>query len=147
MTGGLKHTTGGRRALAAVTIVAALGGGLFLDSAASAQTGHAHKPVKIVKEVMRSPYGLILVNKKSHALYIDNAPPCTGSCLTIWPPLLMPAGKTMPAGATGLGTTPFGNGQLQVTYNSKPLFLFYTDNKKSVNGENVDDFVVAQVSG
>jgi hypothetical protein len=36
-------------------------------------------------------------------------------------------------------------GRLQVTYNSKPLYTFYTDNAKSVNGQNVDGFVVAQV--
>jgi predicted lipoprotein with Yx(FWY)xxD motif len=149
MTGGRKSTRG-RRAIAALIIVAALGGGLFLTSAASAQTGRANKPVKVVKEVMRSTYGSILVNNKSHALYVDtNSTPCAEvqGCLTIWPPLLMPKGKTMPAGASGLGTTPFGSGQLQVTYNSEPLYTFYQDNKKSVNGENVGGFVVAQVAG
>ena len=67
------------------------------------------KPTVVVAETTRPPFGEILTNKKSRTLYVLTAGnTCTGGCLKIWPPLLMPKGKTMPAGATGLGTTAFG---------------------------------------
>jgi predicted lipoprotein with Yx(FWY)xxD motif len=131
---------------AAALAVAGLAGGSFFASAASAQAEKkSPKPTKVVKEVTRSPYGEILTNLKKHALYIETSGTCTGSCLTIWPPLLMPKGKTVPAGATGLGTVSTGSG-LQVTYNSMPLYTFYTDTAKSVNGNDDGGFVVAQVT-
>jgi predicted lipoprotein with Yx(FWY)xxD motif len=53
---------------------------------------------------------------------------CTGSCLTIWPPVV----------ATGTVTTPFGtvqNGSVtQLTYNTRPLYTFYTDTKGNATG-------------
>jgi predicted lipoprotein with Yx(FWY)xxD motif len=125
-------------------------GGLFLTSTASAQTvgkGKTPKPTKVVKEVVRGSFGEILTNKMGHTLYIQPGGTCTGGCLTIWPPLLMPKGKTVPGGvASGLGTVSTGSG-LQVTYNGMPLYTFYTDTKTSTSGENVGGFVVAQVSG
>ena len=137
----------GWTALMAATTVAALVGGSFLDSAASARAHKSPKPTKVVKEVVRGTFGEILTNKKGHTLYIDTSPPCTGGCLTIWPPLLMPKGKTVPGGVpSGLGTVSTSSG-LQVTYGGMPLYTFYTDTKTSTNGENVGGFVVAQVNG
>jgi len=57
----------------------------------------------------------------------------------------MPAGKTVPKGSSGLGTEPFGNGQLQVTYNGKGLYTFYQDVGSTVYGNGVGGFRVAQV--
>ena len=133
--------------VAAALTVAGLVGGSFFASAASAQVGRtkSSKPTKVVKEVMRSPYGEILTNLKKHALYVETSGTCTGSCLVIWPPLLMPKGKTVPAGAAGLGTVSTSSG-LQVTYNSMPLYTFYTDTNKTVKGNDDGGFVVAQVA-
>jgi predicted lipoprotein with Yx(FWY)xxD motif len=146
---GQEQRRGGRgRRVVAATAGAMVVGGLFVPAVASAHAGgatKAPKATKVVKEEMRSPYGEILTNLKSHALYIQTSGTCTGSCLTIWPPLLMPKHKTMPAGASGLGTVSTSAG-LQVTYNSEPLYTFYTDTKKSVSGENQGGFVVAQVT-
>jgi hypothetical protein len=61
-------------------------------------------------------------------------------------PLLMAKGKTMPAGATGLGTVAFGAKRLQVTYNSSALYTFKGDTDTSANGNGTAGFVVAQVS-
>jgi predicted lipoprotein with Yx(FWY)xxD motif len=147
MTSGRRQVAGARRAAAAVIIVTALTSGFFLTSTASAASlSRAMKPVKVVKVEMRTGFGNILTTKKSLALYVDNGAPCTSQgCLFIWPPLLMPKGKTMPGGlATGLGTTPFGSGQLQVTYDGKPLYTFYTDTKKTVSGQGMCDFDVVQ---
>jgi predicted lipoprotein with Yx(FWY)xxD motif len=135
----------GLAAVATVTMV----GGLVLSSTASAQVvgkSKTPKPTKVVKEVVRGTFGEILTNKKGHTLYIQPGGSCTGGCLTIWPPLFMPKGKTVPGGvSSGLGTVSTGSG-LQVTYNGMPLYTFYTDTKTSTSGENVGGFVVAQVS-
>ena len=56
---------------------------------------------------------------------------CTGGCPGTWPALTVPAGSTPVAGSgvTGkLGTiTRADNGELQVTYNGKPLYFFSGD--------------------
>jgi len=136
--------TRGRRTILAVAVVAALGAGSFLSPAASAAT--KDQPVTVVKEVVRGSYGEILTNKKGRTLYIDTSPPCTQGCLIAWPPLLMPKGKTDPAGAPDLGTTPFGSDRLQVTYNGQPLYTYWKDKKKSVKGNGNGGFYVATVS-
>jgi predicted lipoprotein with Yx(FWY)xxD motif len=129
----------------AVGAAAMVAGGLFMTAGASAQPAMKNKPVKVVIETVRGSFGEILTNKKHHTLYIESSGTCTGSCLTIWPPLLMPKGKTMPTGvSSGLGTTAFGS-RLQVTYEGKPLYTFYQYTKTSTSGENVGGFVVAQV--
>jgi predicted lipoprotein with Yx(FWY)xxD motif len=132
-------------ALLATATVAAFIGGAFFASAASAQAQKKHKAAPVVKEVNRKPYGEILTTTKKLTLYVQPTGTCTGSCLTIWPPLLMPSGQTVPTGAPDLGTVSMSEG-LQVTYNSMPLSTFSTDSKKSVNGEGQGGFVVAQVA-
>jgi len=125
-----------------VVVVGAMGA----TAGAFAAPAKADKPVKVVIETVRGTFGEILTTTKHHTLYIEPSGTCTGGCLTIWPPLLMPKGKTKPAGvASGLGTTALGT-RLQVTYEGKPLYTFYQDTKTSTSGENVGGFVVAQVA-
>jgi predicted lipoprotein with Yx(FWY)xxD motif len=56
---------------------------------------------------------------------------CTGTCISTWPALTVPAGVTPTAGsgATGkLGTiTRTDDGTIQVTYNGLPLYFFSGD--------------------
>lgn len=132
-------------ALLAAATMAAFVGGAFVASSASAAADKKHKAAPVVKEVNRKPYGKILATAKKLTLYVQQSGTCTGSCLVIWPPLLMPSGQTVPTGAPDLGTVSMSEG-LQVTYNSMPLYTFYTDTKKSANGEGEGGFVVAQVA-
>jgi predicted lipoprotein with Yx(FWY)xxD motif len=124
-------------------------GGLVLTSTAWArgeQANKIQKPTKVVKEVVRGSFGQILTDKEGHTLYVEPGGTCTGSCLSVWPPLLMPRNKTIPGGvASGLGTVSTSAG-LQVTYDAMPLYTFASDTKTSTSGENVGGFVVAQVS-
>ncbi len=120
-------------------------GGLFLTSTASARADGKSKTAMVVKEETRTGFGLILTTTKSRSLYVDTTPPCTGSCLAVWPPLLMPEGKTMPTGATGLGTVTLGK-RLQVTYKGMALYTFVSDHGKSVTGNGVNGFAVAEVT-
>lgn len=103
------------------------------------------KAVVIVQVVDRAPFGQMLATKKTGAsLYIDPSGPCSGSCLAIWPPLLLPKGKTIPQGVNLLGTVKFGH-RLQVTYKGEALYTFASDSGGSVTGDGVGGFVVAAV--
>ena len=89
---------------ATVVVVGAMGAtaGAFAPGQGrqAGQGGHRDGP----GHVRRDPD-----HHQHHTLYIESSGTCTGGCLTIWPPLLMPKGKTKPAGvASGLGTTALG---------------------------------------
>ena len=75
----------------------------------AAQSGaqSATKPPVVVVAKARPTVGTILVTVSGGAtLYRDtndgpNDPTCTGGCASIWPPLLLPAGDTMPRSRCG----------------------------------------------
>jgi hypothetical protein len=86
----------------------------------------------------------VLNNLTNHPLYITAAA-CGSSCQKIWPPLLMPIGKTTPLGAPSLGTAKFGTtGRLQVTYKTHRLYTFVSDRPGTVTGNGVGGFSVVQ---
>jgi predicted lipoprotein with Yx(FWY)xxD motif len=106
--------------------------------------------VTMVHPANRMGFGKILTAARhgvaGRALYVLPSGACTGSCLLVWPRLVLPRGKTIPAGASCLGTKPFGaHHRLQVTYHGKRLFLFDNDSGTSVNGDGVAGFAVAKV--
>lgn len=91
--------------------------------------------------------GEILVSASGRTLYHTSsekrgAITCTGACAVTWPPLLIPAHGKPVAGpgvsASKLGTVKRPNGQLQVTYDGLPLYLFSGDTKAGqVNGQGL----------
>jgi hypothetical protein len=88
----------------------------------------------------------MLATTKGASLYIHPGGPCSASCLTVWPALLMPKGTTVPLGASCLKTKPFGSrGRLQVTYHSQKLYTFTGDSGTSVNGNGVGGFQAAKI--
>jgi predicted lipoprotein with Yx(FWY)xxD motif len=143
--GRLVLTVGASLALAGGSLsVAALGGA----TAASAAPAHpaAGKSAVVVKQAKRGHFGKILVTVPGAALYYLPHGPCTGQCLAIWPPLVMPAGRTVPKGAKCLGTAKFGSHhRLQVTYRKERLYTFVDDSGGSVTGNGVEGFKVAKV--
>jgi len=142
-----------RVAAASMGAVAVLGAGVSLSAPAAnaarqpATVAHKMNPkAKVVHKAKRGTFGKILVTASNRAsLYVAPGNTCTGSCLVIWPPLLMPPGKTVPKGSSGLGTEPFGIGQLQVTYHGMGLYTFISDIGTSLYGNNVNGFVAAKV--
>jgi hypothetical protein len=122
-------------------------------SAATAQampaknvSAHNSKTAVVVKEARRHHFGKILVTPKGRALYVLPSGSCGSGCLSVWPRLVMPHGKTMPKGAKCLGTAKFGShGRLQVTYHKMRLYMFTGDSGTSVNGNGVAGFKVAKV--
>ena len=64
---------------------------------------------------------------------------CTGSCLSAWHPLTVPAG-VKPTGPVKLGTIERPEGGIQVTYKGRPLYRFSGDTKAGeANGEGIKD--------
>jgi predicted lipoprotein with Yx(FWY)xxD motif len=127
-------------AVAVIGSVTAVSAELAAAQAAPAVTRKA----VVVKVVTRHPFGKMLATVHGRSLYIKPAGGCTGACLTAWPPLTMPKGKTIPLGTHCLGTARFGH-RHQVTYRGKRLYLFAGDTGSSVTGNNVQGFKVAKV--
>lgn len=109
-------------------------------SAAAASTGKV-----TVKEAKVATYGEILEDQAGLALYYDtaNKPPskwaCTSTCLTYWPPLVLPKGQKAPVagkGVTGLGTIKGPSG-VQVTWKGKPLYTYAPDKPGQVTGQGI----------
>ena len=106
--------------------------------------------VTMVHPANRMGFGKILTAARrglhGRALYVLPSGSCTAGCLSVWPRLVLPRGKTIAAGASCLGTKPFGaHHRLQVTYHGKRLYLFDSDSGTSVNGDGVGGFAVAKV--
>jgi predicted lipoprotein with Yx(FWY)xxD motif len=123
--------------IAILTLVPALG-------AAQAATTAGTSAV-VVKMVNRSPVGAMLATTTGASLYTHPSGPCTGSCLSVWPALLMPAGKTLPKGAQCLTTVKTAGG-LQVKYHGERLYTFTSDSGKSLNGNGVAGFEAATIT-
>jgi predicted lipoprotein with Yx(FWY)xxD motif len=139
----------------ALNTFAAGGGPAFAEAhhttkhVATKNTHHTTKHVATKNEVVVNVISVakfrkVLVDQKGFALYIDSAdrPPhfaCTGACLVVWPPLLLPKGQAKPIagkGVTGLGVVKSPSGE-QVTWHGKPLYTFIRDSKGTVRGQGI----------
>jgi len=150
--GDARPTTPARHRSRVAGTVALTATAVLALSVASAPVASAHgakksKTATVVQVVSRAPYGTMLATLGGASLYTTPGS-CTGGCLTVWPPLVMPKGKKVPTGFTGLSTVKVKVGHashLQVTYNGRPLYTFDADAGTSVNGNDVGGFVVATV--
>jgi predicted lipoprotein with Yx(FWY)xxD motif len=89
----------------------------------------------------------VLANSKGFTLYYftpdrGGKVTCTGSCASLWPPLMLPAGQSKPTGPSSisakLGTVSNPSGGTQVTYNGWPLYTYSKDTEPGdVYGQNV----------
>jgi len=97
---------------------------------------------------LTGPTGLTLY---THTGDSPNTSTCSGSCLSAWPALTVPAGQSPVAGpgVTGhLGTFSRSDGTTQVTYNGLPLYYWQGDAKPGdATGQGVGGFSVATVAG
>jgi predicted lipoprotein with Yx(FWY)xxD motif len=86
----------------------------------------------------------VLVNRAGLTLYSLSAETkgrfiCTGSCVSVWHPLVVRHGQK-PTGAHSLATIRRPGGQTQVTYKGKPLYTFSGDHKRGdAKGEGFKD--------
>jgi predicted lipoprotein with Yx(FWY)xxD motif len=99
-------------------------------------------PAKPVVTTARIPgLGTVLV-ARHRPLYVFTQDPvgrstCTGSCATVWPPLLVSGTSAHRIGhLRGLGTIHRQSGRIQVTFHGHPLYFFARDTTlKSSSGE------------
>jgi predicted lipoprotein with Yx(FWY)xxD motif len=99
---------------------------------------------KRVVRVEKTASGSLLANLRGHTLYSLSVERhgkfiCTGGCLSIWHPLVVPKG-VKPTGPVSLGTIERPEGKTQVTYRGRPLYSFAEDTKAGqTNGEGIKD--------
>ncbi len=148
---------GGRRRREAVARVATAVGVLSLTATTGVVALSAPAQAAVRREVVvtlwKSPHdGRVLVTTRGFALYTygrdtKDHSNCAGSCLAVWPPLLVAKGVVpLGRGVAGIGVMTRANGQRQVTFHGLPLYLFKSDTRRDeVTGQNVADFHVAHV--
>ncbi len=100
---------------------------------------------RVAKEAANATLGkTVLTTTKGRTLYSLSVEKngrfiCTGSCLSVWHPLTVPAG-VKPIGPVKLGTIERPEGGTQVTYKGRPLYRFGADRKAGeANGEGIKD--------
>jgi predicted lipoprotein with Yx(FWY)xxD motif len=130
----VRHTRLTRRVVA-LTLAAVLGVIGFLAAGPIALSATR---TNATVSVHKTKLGLILVNSKTHTLYMfakdrNDKSACSASCAKFWPPLLAQGKPTAGSGvkASLLATTKRSNGSLQVTYNKHPLYTFALDKQAS----------------
>jgi len=132
----------------AVVGLAACGGSSSSSKSSKKSTPTTKAPASAaIVKTANSAKGTILVDNQGKTVYtLTNAgqpAPCTDACLTVWPPLMLPAGTTKATGAsgvTGLGTVAANGGQ-QVTHNGAPLYYFMGDQGAgTTNGDGINSF-------
>lgn len=98
----------------------------------------------VVKESENAALGrTVLTTNKGKTLYSLSVEKngkfiCTGGCLSLWRPLVVPKG-VKPKGPVKLGTVRRPDGRTQVTYKGKPLYSFNGDKPAEANGEGLKD--------
>lgn len=121
--------------------------------AGSAFGQSAHSSAATVVTTKKTSLGTILVTSSGQTLYLDASdkpghPACTGSCLSIWPPLKASGTPKASGGAKAsmLGTTKIAGGVTQVTYNKHPLYTFASATT-GTSGEGENGFYVVSAGG
>ena len=137
------------RAAGAVVAAVLVGGAMTATAGIAAAQVHPSGPSRatsavVVKEASRTGIGKMLVTAGTGRSLYTNPAGCGTACQSVWPPLTMPAGATVPKGAPCLATAKLGN-KLQVTYHKMRLYTFVNDTGHSVNGDGVAGFHAAKL--
>ena len=132
-----------------LTVVAGAGASALALSTAGPAAAQGRTEL-VVEQAHNAKLGTILVTTRGLTLYrftFDraNQVACTSAeaCTSIWPPLILARGFTVPTGKgpagrglTGLGTIARPGGRLQVTYRGHPLYVFSGDHRPGdTNGQ------------
>ena len=88
--------------------------------------------------------GSVLTGPTGHTLYVlvnsrGNPLPCTGGCLTVWPPLTISSGAPEDSsGVTAPVSTTASSGTMQVTIGGDPVYYYASDRAAGqANGEGI----------
>jgi predicted lipoprotein with Yx(FWY)xxD motif len=141
---------------AALAISASLALVLTGCAGSSAATSSGGGSPVVIKTTSVPGVGSVLVDPSGMTLYVlptETAShiTCTGTCATVWPPFLLPAGTTGATAGSGVhgtfGTVTRPGGGTQITFDGSPLYTFQGDVAGQAKGQNVEDFVAAPASG
>jgi predicted lipoprotein with Yx(FWY)xxD motif len=118
-------------------ILAGCGGG---DSG----SGGSDSETVITARLNEATGALVLTDFADHTLYTFSGTSCEGSCTDTWPPMVA-EGKVVAESNSGLdpsllGSTERPDGQSQVTYDGKPLYLYSKDEAGQSNGTDSTSF-------
>src|SRR5438132_9571659 len=102
----------------------------------------------VVKTKTDTKLGTILADSQGMTLYTltsnGKAVACDATCASVWPPLELPSGVTVPSGGSGvtnLGTVAGPNGIPIVTFQQLPLYRFTKDKDSGdAHGEGLQSF-------
>jgi predicted lipoprotein with Yx(FWY)xxD motif len=134
------RTSVGRIAAAAL----AVGGLVTLVLAPDAGAATSTKTATTISTEQNAKFGTLLTAGNTVYILKPSKVPCTGKCLKVWPPVLLPQG-TMAAIAgqgvdqTKLGTQSVDGGNLQITYGGKPLYWYVKDKAPGQVKGNIKD--------
>lgn len=143
-----------RRVAAAVAVPslmlagALVAAGVAPDVASGAtHSGRTTSHGALIRLEQATKYGAILADGDGKTLYLlttssSTSLGCTGSCTSIWPPVLTKGKPMAGKGVTKkmLGTVKRGSSR-QVTYDGHPLYLYAGDaSPGQVNGEGIESF-------
>ncbi len=123
-------------ALAALVLLVAIGAPQVLAAKSSKRVAAEAENATLGKTVLTTTKGRTLysLSVEKNGKFI-----CTASCLSVWHPLMVPAG-VRPTGPVTLGTVQRPEGGTQVTYKGRPLYRFGGDSKAGqANGEGIKD--------
>jgi predicted lipoprotein with Yx(FWY)xxD motif len=148
MAGMSKRTLLAACIVAATVLVAACGsssGGSSPGSGTTASSNTTSGQPDVI--VANTNLGPVLADSSSRTLYLLTADrtslACTGSCLTVWSPLLVAPGSTPkaePAISGSLGTVD-RDGRKQITISGHPLYTYPGDaGSGQTNGQGIQSF-------
>ena len=121
----------------AALLLAACGGSAASSGSSSSSGGAGSSSVQV--KTAQTPLGTVLVGPNGHTLYSlvnaqDSPLPCTGGCLSSWPPL---TGSAAQAASSVSATLSIGSNQ-QLMAGSLPLYYFAGDTGSgTTNGEGL----------
>jgi predicted lipoprotein with Yx(FWY)xxD motif len=129
-------------AAAAIALAACGGSSSSSSKKTTTTTSKGAAAAAVVKTANSSTLGTIAVDSTGKTVYqLTNGSqqvPCTGTCLTVWPAVSLPAGTTK---ATGSGVKNVAAMGTQVTINGAPVYTFQGDAAAgSTNGEGINSF-------
>jgi predicted lipoprotein with Yx(FWY)xxD motif len=133
---------------ASALVVGALAASVLFAGGAGAQTPTTADTISAAKN---GKLGTILVADNTVYTLKLGSKECTAACQKVWHAVVLPSGMTSATAGSGvdeskLGTTQTSSGDLQVTYNGKPLYWYAKDKSASdVKGTSSDTFGKAAV--
>ena len=124
---------------------------------APAARAAADAPRPLVRILPTTAFGPVVTAPSWQALYTwtperrDRRVRCTGACAVVWPPVVVPRGRVVPARIRGIrgrfGTIRRPDGRRQLTLDGVPLYTYAHERPRQVLCDDVDGWFVVRARG